>query len=810
MRTVQVYIEGQRLDLFDDETINVTSTQQNVQDISKVFTDFSQSFSVPASPTNNDIFHHFYENDIGDFNDVSTLFDFNVRRNANIEIDYTPFRTGKISLEKAEVKNNKAYSYQITFYGELVSLKDQFGNDKLQDLTYLNLLEHNYTPTEVKNRIIDGSTDYKVRYPLLFNKDVTYGDGGDNDLNTNDGAVRYNALFPAIKLIQMFAAITSKYGIAFSGTFLSSKTFTNAFLLCQNANSFSFLTAPTLANMGSLYKEPSNNNTSLNADEFFNTTTNTLTLSQVNASTTFPNVSPSGGSYSTVIHRITPMVQNVSTTGVSYYIDMYVNGQYHLSWSSSGNNVLPSRQFNNNSLTNDYELQFFVRAESNINLDLYIQYEQVSTYLYTNPITTISTVTTVSNYFRAIAPYTITAEISVLNYLPDMTVEAFFSGVLKMFNLTCYPLTSDTYQIEPLTDWYDKGAVVDITEYTDIESINVDRVKLYKNVEFKYQESESATNTIYTNLNGRNYGDASINFDYDGGDFKVELPFENMMMQKFTGTNLQIGETINTDGNAYTPKPTILYMYDQLAANYKFNEGGGTITSQTQYMPFGQDLLDTNVNYTLNFEAEISTLLDAIVPNTLFSVYYAPYLSNLFNLKNRQTTVKTNLPISLLTSLELNDRLVIRDKRYIINDMKSNLTTGEVNFTLLNDFSDVISQGGAKPIEPIEPSDGAQCVDVRILFPNGVVSATITTSDAGVTITPSTLTADGIVNVCIPANTDVLKLIVSEDDADNINTENFIRLRTEEGEVAAYTLTVTYTFADGTTAANQIIIEQQP
>ena len=203
-------------------------------------------------------------------------------------------------------------------------------------------------------------------------------------------------------------------------------------------------------------------------------------------------------------------------------------------------------------------------------------------------------------------------------------------------------------------------------------------------------------------------------------------------------------------------------------------------------------------------------MLDAIVPNTLFSIYYAPYLSNLFSLKNRQTTVKTNLPISLLTSLELNDRLVIRDKRYIINDMKSNLTTGEVNFTLLNDFSDVISQGGGEPIGPLEPSDGAQCVDVRILFPNGVVSATITTSDAGVTITPSTLTADGIVNVCIPANTDVLKLIVSEDDADNINTENFIRLRTEEGEVAAYTLTVTYTFADGTTAANQIIIEQQP
>ena len=63
MRTVQVYIEGQRLDLFDDETISVTSKQQDVQDISKVFTDFSQSFSVPSTPNNDAIFSHFYNSD---------------------------------------------------------------------------------------------------------------------------------------------------------------------------------------------------------------------------------------------------------------------------------------------------------------------------------------------------------------------------------------------------------------------------------------------------------------------------------------------------------------------------------------------------------------------------------------------------------------------------------------------------------------------------------------------------------------------------------------------------------------------------
>jgi hypothetical protein len=58
----------------------------------------------------------------------------------------------------------------------------------------------------------------------------------------------------------------------------------------------------------------------------------------------------------------------------------------------------------------------------------------------------------------------------------------------------------------------------------------------------------------------------------------------------------------------------------------------------------------------------------------------------LYNKKNRLTNVKALFPISLLTSLKLNDRLIIRDKRYVINEMKVNLTTGDVDLSLINDF----------------------------------------------------------------------------------------------------------------------------
>ena len=450
-------------------------------------------------------------------------------------------------------------------------------------------------------------------------------------------------------------------------------------------------------------------------------------------------------------------------------------------------------------LNKQYFFQF--RALSPINVNFICKYQQ--SFLIGPPAVVGQ------NRYSASSSVVLSNDINMINYVPKMKVADFFAGILKMFNLTCYGTEADKFQIEPLADWYNKGAVVDITEYTDVESINIDRVKLFKNLSFEYEESDSATNTIFRDLTSRGYGNTRQSFNYDGGDFNVKLPFENLMMQKFQGTNLQIGEALNVDGNQYTPKPVILYQYDNLATSFRFTDNT-TPEELITYVPFGQDLLYQNVNYTLNFNADISTLLDAIVPNTLYSVYYRPYLSNLFNLKNRETSVKTYLPISLLTNLKLNDRLVIRDKRYTINDMKSNLTTGQVDFVLLNDFTEVIGEGGGKPPVPIQPSDQAQCIDVRILFPNGANNATITTTDAGVTITPSTLSTDGSVEVCIPANPNTLDLLVTEDNANYINSEDFIRLRTEQGDVQIYTITVTYDYPDGTQVANQIFIQQQP
>jgi hypothetical protein len=799
MRTVQVYIEGQRLDLFDDEQISVTSKQQDVQDISKVFTDFSQSFSVPSTPNNDAIFSHFYNSDVGDLQDVSTIFDANQRRDAFIEIDLTTFRRGKIQLEKAEIKDNQAYSYQVTFYGDITSLKDKFNDDKLVNLTYLRTYGHAYTSTEIENRITDGSTNYVLRYPLITRRYLTYDDGGTNDINTNTGAIQYSELFPAVKVSGVLSAIEIQYGVDFQGTFLSDKRFQNCFLFCQNKEDFQFFTTTQDVDFTT---GGENAYTGVYTD-YFDLTEDILTIAPINFLESFGSNPPNQFWEDHIEHKVLISAFCASTTA-EYYIDIFINEVLTTTIQGSlgtANKIVYRRR--NNQITTQDVLSFRIRATESTTVTVNCQYFQEGKYPSGTGFDEFT------NEYYADASNTLSGNIDPIAYLPDMKVSDFFTAILKEFNLTCYPLEQDVFQVEPLDDWYLKGAIVDITKYTDIKSINVERLKLFNNIVLKYEQSENILNNQFRELFGREYGDAQIAFDYDGGEYKIEQPFENMQMNRFTGTDLQVGFTVDKDLNTYTPKPMLFYMYDETSVSFKFYDGT-SYSTLTEYMPFGQDTKVNTENYSLNFNAEISTLTGQVEQNTLFATYYFGYLSNLFKLKNRRYTVKTNLPVSLLTNLRLNDRVIIRDKRYIIESMKSNLNNGDVDFVLINDFRAVLSDSGTDQPEVIIPDENAQCLDVRIVFPNNVESAIISTTTSGVTITPSTLTSEGTVEVCIPNNPNATTVLKTEDDVDYINTENTNRIRTEGGTVELITLTVTYTFTNGTQATNQIYIQQQP
>ena len=117
-REVELYINTagygeaityQRLDLFEEQSINITNSLQDIKDIAKVFTDYTQQFNIPASKPNNKVFKHYYNFDI------DGGYDARVKREALIKINGQDYREGFMSLNSVSMKNQLPYAYKVIF-----------------------------------------------------------------------------------------------------------------------------------------------------------------------------------------------------------------------------------------------------------------------------------------------------------------------------------------------------------------------------------------------------------------------------------------------------------------------------------------------------------------------------------------------------------------------------------------------------------------------------------------------------------------------------------------------------------------------
>ena len=636
MTKLRLFIEGVEVDLFKDEIVTVNSSVANVQDISKVFSDFSQSFVVPASPRNNRIFQHWYESDV-----VPTI-DHNLRRDAFIEIEMQPFRIGKIQLNEAVIKDGQVVSYSLNFFGALTSLKDRFGELTLKDLNYTTIA-HTYSGTEVYNRVTDGTTSYDVRYPLIAPARFwTFGDAGVNDITTNSGAVKWFELFPAIRVAKIFEIIETQFSVTFNSSFFTSARWTDLYIRYQNTQEFKFLTNYELIDYNST--TPSNT--------FFDTINNTLTYSYV----------PIAGA---TFHETTLSFSSVSDPTATIYCEAYINGNLFATFESYGGTtpLIFTRQANVAGLNSVVTYQF--KADKTVSFDVDVIYEDPSGNIFTGVGNTISLTSTLNASIIA----------------PAMKIADFVSGIFKAFNLVCVGENETTFTIEPLQDWYALGTERDITKYV-INSSNVKRLPLYKQIEFKYKQSKSLFSRNFTELFNREYGDLDYLFPYDGGEFKIELPFENLQFAELT-TDLFVSALMDENSSAYIPEPLLLYLGGELTApTFKFFDGT-TELNVTDYALFNSV---NTTGFSLCFGNEFNIVTQETEPNSLYQTYYANHLGNLYDLQQRLFSFTAVLPTGVLSSLKLNDKLIIKDKRYIINDMTTTMNNGVVQLNLIREL----------------------------------------------------------------------------------------------------------------------------
>jgi hypothetical protein len=750
---------SKRIELFADETITITSSIQNFNDLGKIFTDYSKSFTVPASAVNNKIFSHWYENSVSDG------FDQRKKYFGRIEIDDIPFRFGKFQLEKADKKDNMIESYTINFTGNLTQLKDSFKEDKLNSLDYSEL-NFNYTLSNVSDILTgSGAISFYLAFPLIgSNRRFECGTGSGSDITTLSGEIDTRTLFPAIPVWKIFEFIQDKYNLTFSGVFLESLVFKKLWLYLKNAEKFTLRTEPIQVDMFTT-----------TSSDFYDLTTN-------------ENIFQFG----TAVNRFRSFISIVPTDNtIPYTLTIYDNGVIYQTYENllgTQGIIFFEKSSNQEAQVNGNWIQhrftFFVNSDLPMTFTSLFQlvaYSGITVNIITANVTGTPTNQSTSSL------------LNIQNYIPDITVEAFLIGILKAHNLMIIPLTESSFEFITMDAYFQRGRILDITEYCGSDEEQISKPRIFKSIKFAFEKSENIINNAFRGFFNREYGD--LNYDNDNISstevYDVKLPFEDIMYERYippittgtTVTNFVTATLWNKDRQAYTPKPILMYfngiiplLVNNASASIKYDFGGTNFT-RNNYRRFTNEIsigaTDGAFLYGFNFGDEFGVVdTNAAPPKGLYDTYYSNYVENLYNIRTRKVTVKAMLNTLIVNSIQLYDRIILKNKRYTINTMTVDLTTKETTFELLSDFRQFTDANvGLRNtnIQNLVIDNTAQEIEVQVflnqsdLWRSKVAAGFL----AGTYTSGGNVYKDGLLTVSIPANA------TAADRTDNILIEYF-------------------------------------
>tara|TARA_E500000081_G_scaffold155134_1_gene194617 strand:+ start:1178 stop:3535 length:2358 start_codon:yes stop_codon:yes gene_type:complete len=717
-----------RVDLMEEGLIELTQIIQDARDIEKVFTDYSRTFNLPASKTNNKIFKHWYNSDIEGF-------DNQIFCNARIELNHLHFRIGKIKLEEAVLKNNQILLYKVTFFGNTLTLTDLIGEDKLENLSWLNNFNHSGSNANVKQGLENGlnftvgSTTYAdaIIYPLIAHSQSYIIDSSGNQSNglnisatgsnlTQRGIVPED-LKPAILVKHIIKAIEQQYSITFkTSEFLDSAAMNNLYLWLHR-------------NKGKLIAP----NFKLVNDIAFTCTSASVVCEQFDGTRPDVQFHSNTGIYQFYLYAedfesrfiydvtITPESGSASTEYTAQIIDLESNQVVSTIQSVTGTqniSISYGRGTNNPLVVGQvYRLAVKIITNTSFNFDLSINTTYSATAVGGGFDTYTATHTSNSSFI------TTTADIELINQLPDIKVLDFLRALFSMHNLTAFLNFNGKVVVKTLDSFYSGGDTFDITPFVKTNEHTVGATVPFSEIDFEYAEPKSILAQQFFNTNNRKYGELNYLADTTKSKkYEIKIPFEHMLFERLqdkTSGNLstvQIGSFLDDNLEPSIGQPLLFYaIYQQNQNNINFLQSTrpetyaalctvGTPSSINDYwMPHNANELGTSTTpptYNLNFGSEINTytLTDyGGTNNSLFQTYYTNYITRVFNKRTRIFKYSAVLPLKVLLNLTLDDLIVIGTRAYTINKMSTKLQSGETSFELLNEPYPVTTTVPSRP-----------------------------------------------------------------------------------------------------------------
>ncbi len=704
----QLYISGVKLDMFDDERVEMNLNIKDFKQLDKTFGSYSQPFSVPASKTNNKVFEHYYNAT------VTSSFNPNASRDAVLEVSGVPYKTGLVRLEKVIVKGGEPQSYQLTFYDDVLGLKEILGETRLYEVPILDA--NDVTMYAQQSRRMDG-IDTVVNYPsgirdrrnamfvplisterfLRWTNDAT----DPNDIATSPFAI--NEFRPALAVKYILDSIQDEFGIN--------------------------IVYP-LADVGN----PHGNNDS-DAKECLYLWCNREAgvLRQVRQPWTLMEtdsiVSDISGYWDPTGHWFE--ISNTTGNSTNYFVvvvdtDGNESVEYEVCAYNQSTGTIIDKQ--SGSGTKDYIFEIARPSSGTQNYQFYLRTGEpfvigsnsgvfwadnsslapVISAIKLTDFVEPATGNGAQMYFNDFDYTTLGETYTAPGQLPNIRVYDFLVGLAKMFNWVIVANSSTSYTFKTLDTFYADGTTRDWSSYVDQLNYEATKVDFFGEISFKYEKSEMVLSEQYFKTAGggeRGYGDLITSIlDVNGQplspeSYEVKVPFSTIVWERprtnrGSYASFYIANAVDDKGEATETAPLLMYYNRKATTPSSINIKISTDYDASTFDTFtsvnlasDRNIASSAFTQSINFGSEINIANnspDSANAPTLYNTYYKDFITDLYDINARNYTFEAVLPLGEILGVELNDKIQIGFESYFINSINVDLTTGKAKLNLRN------------------------------------------------------------------------------------------------------------------------------
>lgn len=714
------------LDLYEDAPILLNTSFAEIQNITSKNSAFSQSFQLPGSKSNNEVFDYYY-----DISSVPTNFNPNQKFAAIVTWDGLEILNGYIRLENV-VNDKDEIIYNITFYNQVGDLAANIG-DKFLRQTDLSALNHPYSPNVILQSQYDpnlyaltGATNYAYQngkiFWGLFNIGYNYLSGDSVDFQTTpivyftpptggtynpqlgyfdfSATPVYDYYFkPAIQVKELYESICRDAGYQISSAFFDTAYFQRFYLPQKFLDASPY--APGMTEACFTYYNavipplnPLGNNTN---PAVYNQICNTLNWSANSSSFVISPDYP--GQYTFKFNfKIQPFTDCSSFMTIPTWGLVINDGVNPINVAGENLCGTPGEWY-------EYNLTSTINTTGGT-YEVYFLLDYCVVSAFTQSIQTP-------------APrFLVTGQI--INYaieFPENDYKQidFITSINRYFNLVVVPDPNkpDTLIVEPMIDYVGKGQVLDWTTKIDrSQPITIRPTTSIVNgtLDYEFKLDQDWANQTFKTANNRTFGTErkNLNIDYKDSTTKFDFVFSSplditifsaeesyLTLPSFSKLNQQDRQgVVEQQFVPFKILPRLLFrgvtMNNQ---TYGFIGSGATSNYQTWFVKAsGTTLQDhflevnrfttypwnyNDFSHYTNWRGSDNTNLiiqpkeDIFVSEDLYNIYYEPYINDLISIENKIVSCKIYLYPWEIKNLRYDEKIIIDNNYYRINKISN-------------------------------------------------------------------------------------------------------------------------------------------